>query len=65
MNNESLKELYPKLTEEELQATAENLDRYLTLAWEIYEDLHTVNPGALTTENLNPSVNERSIPQTN
>jgi hypothetical protein len=40
MNDEltALKALYPKLSSEELAVAKENLDRYLTLAWEIFED---------------------------
>ena len=33
-----LKALYPNLSPEELVLARENLDRYLSLAWEIYED---------------------------
>jgi hypothetical protein len=33
-----LKALYPNLSPEELVLAKENLDRYLSLAWEIYED---------------------------
>jgi hypothetical protein len=40
MNDElaALKALYPNLSPEELVLAKENLDRYLSLAWEIYED---------------------------
>jgi hypothetical protein len=34
----TLKALYPNLSPEELALAKENLDRYLSLAWEIYED---------------------------
>ncbi len=43
METEMLDNLYPELTEEERNEAAENLDRYLTLAWEIYEDLQSGN----------------------
>jgi hypothetical protein len=33
-----LKALYPNLSPEELVLAMENLDRYLSLAWEIFED---------------------------
>jgi hypothetical protein len=33
-----LKALYADLTPEEVVVAKENLDRYLSLAWEIYED---------------------------
>jgi len=35
----TLRELYPHLSEEELEKTIANLDAYLLLAWEIFEDL--------------------------
>ncbi len=40
MNEEldALKALYPNLSPEELVLTRENVDRYLSLAWEIFED---------------------------
>jgi hypothetical protein len=34
----ALHDLYPDLTPEELVIAKENLDRYLSLAWEIFED---------------------------
>lgn len=39
MNLENLRVLYPTLSDEELAVARENLDRYLLLAWEVYEDL--------------------------
>jgi hypothetical protein len=33
---EELRKLFPKLSEEELEIAAERLDRYLSLAWEIF-----------------------------
>jgi hypothetical protein len=46
MNDElaGLKALYPKLSPEELAIAKENLARYLTLAWEIFEDKQMKNP---------------------
>jgi hypothetical protein len=40
MNEEiaALQLLYPDLSSEELVLAKENLDRYLSLAWEIFED---------------------------
>jgi hypothetical protein len=35
---EKLRELYPDLTEEELEIAKENLDRYLLLAWDIVQE---------------------------
>ncbi len=37
-NVEELKALFPNLSDSELTVAAENLDRYLLLAWEIVED---------------------------
>jgi hypothetical protein len=49
MHTDAWKELYPTLTEEELQIARENLDAYLELAWEIYEEIQErtgpVDPG--------------------
>jgi hypothetical protein len=38
MKDYELKDLFPNLSCEELRIAEENLDRYLELAWEIYED---------------------------
>lgn len=38
MDDEVLKKLFPGLKDDELQTARENLDAYLELAWEIYED---------------------------
>jgi hypothetical protein len=35
---DALRALYPKLSPEELVLAKENLDRYLSLAWEIFAD---------------------------
>jgi hypothetical protein len=35
---DELRSLYPNLSDDELTAAKENLDRYLLLAWEILED---------------------------
>jgi hypothetical protein len=43
MESETLRNLYPELTEGERSEAAENLDRYLTIAWEIYDDLQADN----------------------
>lgn len=43
-----LKTLYPTLSPEELLLAKENLERYLLLAWEIYEELER-NPRATLT----------------
>lgn len=40
METNSWKEFYPTLSEDELRLACENLDAYLELAWEIYQDSH-------------------------
>jgi hypothetical protein len=37
MNQDALAKLYPNLSPDELVEAKENLDRYLLLAWEIWE----------------------------
>ena len=62
----AFKELYPDLSPEELALAQENLDRYLSLAWEIFEDFRL----DAQCESALPSVDhqlavvsrERSIP---
>jgi hypothetical protein len=39
MDDAVLKKLFPSLGDDELQKARENLDAYLELAWEIYEDI--------------------------
>jgi hypothetical protein len=39
MNVHAWRGLYPGLTEAELLIASENIDAYLELAWEIFEDL--------------------------
>jgi hypothetical protein len=43
MNVAAWKELYPTLTDEELRTACDNLDAYLELAWEIYEDMLAID----------------------
>ena len=38
MNGDSLRKLYPGLSDEDLNRVSENFDLYLELAWEIMED---------------------------
>ena len=38
MKSIELKDLYPNLTPEELVIARDNLDQYLEIAWEIFED---------------------------
>ena len=69
MNDElaALKALYPNLSPEELVLAKENLDRYLSLAWEIYEDSRLAalcEPAPPSSPNHHLAVvsRERSIP---
>jgi hypothetical protein len=39
MNTDPCKELFPALSDNELNIARENLDLYLELAWEIYEEM--------------------------
>jgi hypothetical protein len=39
MNEKEIGDLYPGLSDEERTIAVENLDRYLELAWEIFEDV--------------------------
>lgn len=50
------KELYPALTNEELQIARENLDAYLELAWEIYEDVQAQERDGLTEAGLSSTI---------
>jgi hypothetical protein len=39
MDDEALKKIFPGIKDDELQSARENLDAYLELAWEIFEDM--------------------------
>lgn len=39
MENIKFSDVYPGVPEEERKEAAENLDRYLLLAWEIYREI--------------------------
>ena len=39
MENMKFSDVYPEVPEEERKEAAENLDRYLLLAWEIYREI--------------------------
>ena len=43
MEHESLRDLHPALADEEQKVAEENLDRYLELAWEIYQAMQSGN----------------------
>jgi len=49
MKNEALARLYPNLSEDQLQEAKENLDQYLLLAWEIWEEEQAAASSTLTT----------------
>jgi hypothetical protein len=63
MRENEIGELYPSLSDEERRIAAENLDQYLELAWEIFEDMRAREPQSLTGAGSNPTIQERSIPQ--
>ena len=48
MTLETLRSLYPNLSDEELERADHNLTQYLELAWEIYEDLAKEREESLT-----------------
>jgi hypothetical protein len=41
MNDDAWKKLFPSVAAEELQTARDNLDAYLALAWEIFEQLQS------------------------
>lgn len=49
-----LKRLYPQLAPDEILVVKETLDRYLLLAWDIYEELERQR--ALTASPAGPSI---------
>jgi hypothetical protein len=50
----------PGPANEELQIARENLDAYLELAWEIFEELQAGKGGGLTPEEPSSTIQERS-----
>lgn len=56
MNEKEIAELYPGLTDEERSIAAENLDRYLELAWEIFEEAQAHERSGLTGAASNPTI---------
>ena len=62
----ALHDLYPDLTPEELVIAKENLDRYLTLVWEICEEEREARrdlpPPAVDSVIPRGTIEERSIP---
>jgi len=59
MDIEKLKVLYPNLSDVELSAAGENLDRYLLLAWEIYGDLKVREVSPLTIANESHTISAK------
>ena len=55
---DKLRSLYPTLTEEELLVAKENLDQYLLLAWEIFQEREG-NDSTLTLRTNDPSMNAK------
>jgi hypothetical protein len=50
--NDGLARLYPALSQEKLQEAKENLDQYLSLAWEIWE----AEQSTLTVDETGPRI---------
>jgi hypothetical protein len=48
MNGETWRNIFPTLTDDELRNASENLDAYLELAWEIFEEITAKERGDLT-----------------
>jgi hypothetical protein len=59
MNEKGIADLYPGLTEEERTTAAENLNRYLELAWEIFEDVQARERDGLTEAGSSPTIQGR------
>ena len=60
---EELKTIYPDLSEADLLVAEDNLDRYLEIAWEIFEDaeLREVVGAAFPEPASRDTIKERSI----
>jgi len=56
MNEKGIGDLYPGLSDEERRIAAENLDQYLELAWEIFEDVQARERNDLTGAASNPTI---------
>ena len=66
MSGDPVKDLFPSLSEDELQQARENLDLFLALSWEIFEDSCAVHSVSLDASPVpGQDSGERSIPQTN
>jgi hypothetical protein len=56
MTEKEIEEFCPGLTDEERRIAAENLDRYLELAWEIFEDVQAREREGLTGAGSSPTI---------
>ena len=56
MNEKDIGDLYPRLNDEERGFAAENLDQYLELAWEIFEEVRARERDDLTESTSNPTM---------
>jgi hypothetical protein len=65
MQNDPVGELFPDLSANEITIACENLDRYLEIVWEIWEELRAQEAAALTNGGTIPTIKERSNKQNN
>ena len=65
MKEQEIGDLYPGLTDEERKVAAENLDQYLELAWEIFEDVQARERSDLTGAASNPTIQGKVDSPTN
>jgi hypothetical protein len=59
MNEKEIGDLYMGCSDEERTIAIENLDRYLELAWEIFEDVQARERDGLTGAGLSPTIQEK------
>ena len=50
------KDIGDRLTDEDQRVAAENLDQYLELAWEIFEEVRARERSGLTEAGANPTI---------
>lgn len=62
---DQLRGLYPSLSPGELVIAKETLDRYLLLAWDIYEQLEAQKKAPLTDTSLRSSIQGKVDSHTN
>lgn len=55
MNEEELAQLFPSFSKAQLDEAKENLDQYILLTWEIWED----EQSTLTAGKLNPTIKSK------